>query len=110
MLSSLLDQPLESLLHTPLTGESLQEKQEVLAAMLIQNSFHYKNSDRVEAVKGKTYRYLEDGQEAKAYLQGLVSRILLDNLKGQESTLVKSFQNYETSLVVQEVLRAKDHF
>lgn len=59
------DKKIDSLFVTPLMGNTEEERHEMLIAMIIQNSFQTKNSDRVEAIKSKKYVEIEKREQSK---------------------------------------------
>lgn len=85
------DNKIDTLFVTPLMGNTEEETVEMLIAMVIQNQFQAKNSDRVEAIRSKKYVELEQRQQSKEYLTKLAEDMLMNDLKGQESAEVKSY-------------------
>lgn len=90
-----LQSPLNDLFDLPYISES-KCKFDILLAMLIQNSYSAKNSDRVSEVESNSYVEILDDKMAYDYLVNILSKNLKKQLLSLESELNKSYQNAAT--------------
>ena len=63
-------------------------EQEILFAVLIQNTLHPKNSNRTEAIKAGKYVEIESLQQAQAFISNLVETNLTNELRSVESAIM----------------------
>ena len=81
-----------------------------LLSVLIQNSFHGKNSNRTGAITGETYKDIVKVSDAKKYLASLTRAYLLGRLRYLETNLLQQFASAATEAFAQNILKAPDQF
>jgi hypothetical protein len=63
----------------------LGQEPELVFAVLLQNALHPKNSNRVEAIKGGSYKELKTVEQAREFLASLLHSNLSQELMSVES-------------------------
>lgn len=63
----------------------LGQESELVFAVLLQNALHPKNSNRVEAIKGGSYKELKTVEQAREFLASLLHSNLSQELMSVES-------------------------
>jgi hypothetical protein len=63
----------------------LGQESELVFAVLLQNALHPKNSNRVEAIKGGSYKELKTVEQAREFLASLLHSNLTQELMSVES-------------------------
>ena len=79
-------------------------------AVIIQNSHHEKNSQRVEAVTSGTYLDIDSQDRAQQYLNTTLTENLTRLYKAKEKSVEQKYQNEAQDLVIEKVLMAPTVF
>ena len=84
--------------------------EEILFAVLLQNSMHPKNSDRTSAVKDGSYIEIMTNEDAQRYLSGMVRTYLGNELNSAQSSVLNALSSMQTMADLRKLVEAPDVF
>lgn len=90
-------------------GENKDERYETLYAIILQNYYHDRNSDRSKAIAEGKWVDIKSNKDAKRYLSELLKKHLVEKLKKSEKEQLDKFRDSSANLTARKFLLAPDH-
>ena len=100
---------INSMYDIPFIAES-KDPDTKLCSILLQNAYHLKNHDRVEAIKNGSYVDIVTMKDAKRYVAKILKDILLNNLRNEHNKIKQAASVAIKEQFALQVLHAPDVF
>lgn len=90
--------------------EFFNGQEEILFAVILQNSHHPRNSNRTDAIKAGKYVEIETVAQAQDYVNSLIRTHLTNDLRQAEQGVMNTFASLQKSTDIKKLIEAPDVF